>query len=86
MAKNTTRVQICTPGANLHPGANCAHERGFKKAKLKEIQEIGLHLTETLTMFSISNTSFDLLTKPCCPVFENFNGSFQNVCILISND
>ena len=30
MAKNTPRVQICTPGANLHPGANFAHERGFK--------------------------------------------------------
>ena len=28
MAKNTPRVQICTPGANLHLGANCAHERG----------------------------------------------------------
>ena len=30
MAKNTPRVQICTPGVNLHPGANCAHERGFR--------------------------------------------------------
>ena len=29
MAKNTPRVQIFTPGANLHPGANCAHERGL---------------------------------------------------------
>ena len=30
MAKNTPRVQICTPGANLHAGANCAHEHGFR--------------------------------------------------------
>ena len=29
MAKNTPGVQICTRGANLNPGANCAHERGL---------------------------------------------------------
>ena len=33
MAKNTPRVQICTPGANLHPGAICAHERGLSELK-----------------------------------------------------
>ena len=34
MAKNTPRVQICTPGANLHPGANCAHERGLTQFRV----------------------------------------------------
>ena len=33
MAKNTPGVQLCTPGANLHPGANCAYEPSFRRVK-----------------------------------------------------
>ena len=34
-----TRVQICTRGANLHPGANCAHERGLNAICIKYINQ-----------------------------------------------
>ena len=39
MAKNTPGVQICTRGANLHPGANCAHERGLRK-KIRQLSSV----------------------------------------------
>ena len=29
MAKNTPRVQICTPSAKVHWGQNCAHEHSI---------------------------------------------------------
>ena len=49
-----TRVQICPPGANLHPGANCAHERGFQDSRFIEkvsIEAQNLHVKDqTVTL------------------------------------
>ena len=68
MAKNTPGVQICIPGANLHPDANCAYEPSL--TYIIRADRLELYLVEKHTEARLSHDEAHILVHGCiskCP-------------------